>query len=107
MTTPSSTVDRAGLIYLTVMNTTPALHNPGLLKQADPLDLKLRLLWLTDELEWLMSLAPSTLGGFSPPPDARDRIDRLRASIRASRIDVPLTEEEVEQASSCMAIVQP
>lgn len=107
MTTPYSTVDRAGLIYLTVMNTTPALHEPTRLGQTDPLDLKLRLLWLTDELEWLMSLGPSTIGGFSPPADAQDRIERLRTSIRTSQLDVPLTDEELEQAKSCLAILQP
>jgi hypothetical protein len=89
------------------MNTTPALHDPTLLGQTDPLDLKLRLLWLTDELEWLMSLGSSTIGGFYPPPDAQHRIDRLRASIRASRIDVRLTDDELKQAKACLAIIQP
>lgn len=57
---------------------------------ATPLVLKVLLLWMGDELQWLVSSAtatPKTIEGLTPPADAQERIDRLRTSLvlRGSR----------------------
>ena len=106
MTTTSDPSVRISTVLTKTMNTTAILHNDELLQSTDPIDLKLVLLWLADELRWLLSLG-SSVGGLSPPVDAQERIDRLCSSLRASSIADPLTADELDQARSCLAILQP
>lgn len=77
---------------------------------ATPIVLKLLLLWMGDELHWLVSCAtatPRTIEGLTPPADAQERIDRLRTSLRTPWITAaPLTDEELKQAKEMLAILE-
>lgn len=106
MAAPHDPSVRMAVLLTKAMNTTAILHNDELLQATDPIDLKLVLLWLADELRWLLSLGPS-VAGLSPPPDAPERIDQLCTSLRASSIADPLTDEELDRARACLAILQP
>jgi hypothetical protein len=77
-----------------------------------PLILKLLLLWMGEELQWLVSCAtatPKTIEGLSPPADALERIDRLQTSLRTPWIiaEEELTPEQVALAKDMLAIVEP
>ncbi|MFS8068928.1 MAG: hypothetical protein ACMG6S_21415, partial [Byssovorax sp.] len=94
MAAPNDPSVRIPIILTKTMNTTAILHNDELLQSIDPIDLKLVLLWLAQELRWLLTLGAS-VGGFSPPPDAVERIERLCSSLGESNIADPLTADEL------------
>lgn len=106
MAAPCDASERLAVILTKTMNTTALLYDEERLQATDPIDLKLVLSWLADELRWLLS-STSSIAGLSPPLDASERIERLCSSLRASNIADPMTDEELEHARSCLAIVQP
>jgi hypothetical protein len=75
-----------------------------------PLIQKMMLLWMGDELKWLVSrVRAGTIEGLSPPADALERIDRLQTSLRTPWIiaEEELTPEQVALAKDMLAIVEP
>jgi hypothetical protein len=80
---------------------------------AVPFNLKLYLLWMGDELQWLLPYLNDTKeyklqGAPTPPVDAQARIERLQAALRSPYVtDEELTPEQVALAKDMFAIVEP
>lgn len=80
---------------------------------AMPFNLKLYLLWMGDELQWLLPYLNDAKeyklqGAPTPPADAQARIERLQTALRTPYVtSEELTPEQVALAKDMLAIVEP
>ena len=81
---------------------------------AIPIVVKVFLLFLGDELRWLIPVLEGKEEAYrfeglpTPPPDALDRIERLQTALRTPyTTDEELTPEQVALAKDMLAIVEP
>jgi hypothetical protein len=108
---------RVGRVTSMVSNLVPILDGAAAKDPwgwvAIPFVMKLLLLWMGDELRWLLPFVDGTekhqIQGLIPPPsDALDRIERLQAALRTPWItEEELTPEQVALAKDMLAIIEP
>ena len=91
-----------------VMNMTAILHNEPALQASDPVELRSALGQIVEGLTWVASVvADGRTAGISWPPDAEERIERLRGALGAWDPVHPPSSRVLDAARSCLRILQP
>ena len=88
-----------------VMNMAAVLHDESVLAASDPAELRAALLRAVDHMTWLRSI--DNVEGITWPPDAEERIERLRAALVAWSPVGPLPPSVVEAAQHGLVILPP
>lgn len=88
-----------------VMNLAAILHDESTLAASDPAELRAALLRAVDQMTWLGSI--DGLEGIPWPPDAEERIERLRAAVTAWNPAAPLPPSVLEAARPGLVILPP
>jgi len=90
------------------MNVTAVLHHEPALLAIDPSELRSALLRNVDEMTWAASIvARGSTAGILWPPDAEERIERLRAGLAAWDPVHPPPPSVLDAARSCLKILLP
>jgi hypothetical protein len=99
---------RLAEIMCDVMNMTPILHSELALHESDPIELRSALLQIADGMTWVASaVTHGRTAGITWPPDAKERIERLRAALDAWDPAHPPPPSALDAARSCLQILQP
>jgi hypothetical protein len=99
---------RIAMVLSTAMNAAAIINNEPELLASNHVDLRSTLLWIADEMSWIMSDVPREAAlNISWPTDAQERIDRLRTVAGAWDPVGSPTSEVVCSARSCLGILVP
>ncbi len=92
----------------TAMNVAAILDNEPTLLASNQVELRATLLWLVDEMAWMLSDgARDGVSSISWPADAQERIDRLRTVVRAWDPVGSPSSEVVGSARTCIGFLVP
>jgi hypothetical protein len=90
------------------MNLAAILNDEPALLASDRVDLRSTLLWIVDEISWMLSDgAREGASSISWPSDAQERIDRLRAVATAWDPVGSPPSEIVSSARNCLGMLVP
>jgi hypothetical protein len=107
MSTEDSAV-RVATVLSAAMNVAAILHHEPALVAADPAELKSTLLWIADEMSWIVAdVAGAGKSSLTLPPDAQERIDRLRLVATAWNPSGPLPSEVAICSQVCLGMLVP
>lgn len=99
---------RVATVLSTAMNVAAVLDNEPALRASSHVELRSTLLWIVDELSWMLSdVAREGVSSISWPSDAQERIDRLRTVASAWDPVGSPTSEVVFSARSCLGLLVP
>jgi len=102
------TASRLAEFLCDVMNMTAILHNEPALQASDPVELRSALGQIVEGMTWVASaVADGRTAGISWPPDAEERIERLRGALGAWDPVHPPSSGVLDAARSCLRILQP
>ena len=107
MSTEDSAV-RIAMVLSEAMNVAAILNNDSALLASSSVDLRSTLLWIVDEMAWMLShVAREGASNVSWPSNAQERIDRLRTVAGAwDPIGSP-NSEVLSSARSCLGLLVP
>ena len=90
------------------MNIAAILNNELTLLASNHVELRSTLLWLVDEMAWMLSdCARDGVSSISWPSDAQARIDRLRPVVSSWDPICSPSAEVVGSARSCLGLLMP
>lgn len=99
---------RLAEVLCDVMNVTAILHNESALPASDPVELRSALLQIVEGMTWVASrVAKGMTAGIWWPPDADQRIERLRAALGTWDPTHPPPAGLLQTARDCLKILQP
>jgi hypothetical protein len=99
---------RIATILSTAMNIAAILDNDSALTAINAADLRSTLLWIVDEMSWMLSeVAVEGASSVSWPSDAGARIDGLRAHASAWDAAGAPPSGLVSAARSCLGLLTP
>jgi hypothetical protein len=99
---------RIATVLSTAMNAAAILDNDPTLLASNQVELRATLLWLLDEMAWMLSDgARDGVSSISWPSDAQERIDRLRTVASAWDPVGPPSSEIVDSARICLGFLVP
>lgn len=102
---PEDRARQVAEVLCDVMSIAAILHNESTLAAGDPAELRAALLRAADQMTRLGSI--HGLEGITWPPDAEERIKRLRAAVTAWNPVVPLPPSVLEAARQGLVILGP
>jgi hypothetical protein len=90
------------------MNVAAVLNNEPALLASNHIELRSTLLWIVDELSWMLSdVAREGASSISWPSDAQERIDRLRTVATAWDPVGSPSSEVLCSARNCLGLLVP
>ncbi len=99
---------RIATILSTAMNVAAILNHEPALVASDHAELRATLLWLVDEMAWMLSDgARDGVSSLSWPPDAQERIDHLRTVVSTWDPVGSPPSEVVGSARTCLGFLVP
>ena len=107
MSTEDSAV-RVATVLSAAMNVAAVLNHEPALVAEDPAELKSTLLWIADEMSWIVAdVAGAGKSSLTLPPDAQDRIDRFRLAVNAWDPIGPLPSGVAICSQVCLGMLVP
>ena len=105
---PEDRARRLAEVLCDVMNIAAIVRDETALEESDPAELRAALLRLVDEMTWVGSIRGLNISeGIAWPPDAEERIERLRAALTAWSPAGPLPPSVLEAARQGLVILRP
>lgn len=105
---PKDLARRVAEVFCDVMNMAAIVHDESLIESSDPAELRIALLRALDGMTWIGSIGgPGVFEGLTWPPDAEERLERLRAALTAWSPVGPLPPSVLEAARQGLVILRP
>ena len=99
---------RIATVMSIAMNLASILNNEPALLASNSVDLRSTLLWIVDEMSWMLSdFAQEGASSIAWPSDAQERIDHLRTVASAWDPVASPPSEVMSSARNCLRILVP
>ncbi len=105
---PEDRARQVAEVLCDVMNIAAVVHNASAIESSEPAELRSALLRALDGMTWIGSIGgPHVFEGLLWPPDAEERLERLRTALSAWSPLEPLPASVLEAARQGLVILRP